>query len=110
MGWNPFKEVRKLEHTVLGNDVVKYLDPAVYYTQKDVERNTAPLDKYLIGSPQQRSNLGGAPAVSDETVQADAKRKRNDARMKRQGSGASGSTMLTGDEEQSLEKSTLLGL
>lgn len=106
--------VHAVEDAVFGNKIAKKLDPLSYAINQNVQENVAPIEEagasLLIPKPPQQENLGGTPAVAEETSAAGKKKAQRDLNRRRQGSGASGSTLITGDEDQMLEKSTLLGL
>lgn len=101
--------IKKLEDSVFRSDLVKTLDPLGAAVYSDVQRNLARLGTLLTPNMPVYDNLGGTQARSDEAIAADAKKQRLDAKGRRQGAGV-GATLLTDDDTQQLEKSTLLGL
>lgn len=105
---------KSVEKAVLGNDIVKVLDPASYFIYNDVQKQVGGLATMLGGALQPTndppSSATAAKAVSDEATIATAKKKQVTAAGKRQGSGATGSQMLADDTNEALGSSTLLGL
>lgn len=110
-----FKSIQKI-FTKANNNVnriMKVVDPVGGYLKEYTETNSQKdLMKMmgLGGSASSYDDLGGTQkAVSDETSVADSKNKRLADRKRRQGPGG-GTTLLTMDDSERLEKSTLLGL
>lgn len=93
------------------NDVMKVVDPVGGYLKEYTEtRSQTDIMKMMgLGGSASYGDLGGTKAVSEETSVADAKNKRLADRKRRQGPGG-GTTLLTMDDSERLEKSTLLGL
>lgn len=103
--------VQKIEKKLFGNDVTRALDPALWYAvNQGQEQANKGLGIPGAPPPPGTSNLGGTPAIADETAAASKKKGQRDLNRKRQGTAGSGSTLLVDDEDQALEKSTLLGL
>ena len=103
------------------NKVMKITDPIggrlKEYTEKKSQAKVSSILGGLFGAPKPSTNnyedLGGTTtqATSDEAMQSAKDKKVRDGKQRRQGYSG-GSTLLTAteDEEQQLNKNTLLGM
>ena len=116
-----FKSLQKIVDKAnnVTNKVMKVTDPIGAYLKVETETKSQEKVKSILGglfskdAPQEDGyeDLGGTTARSDETLQSAKDKKYRDGKMRRQGVSG-GSTLITSteDEEQKMNKSTLLGM
>lgn len=124
MGWgNPFKAVKKAVRSVnnVVNKVMRVADPiGAYLKVKTETKSQAAVNTMLgglFGGPKPENgyeDLGGTAtsAMSDEAMQSAKDKKYTKDKLRRQGVSG-GSTLLTSteaDDNQQLNKNTLLGM
>jgi hypothetical protein len=117
MGWfsGIAKVFKSIEKAVLGNNIIKWVDPAAYWGYYDVQRAAGRVSSLLTPRVEMPAGIGYAnpsQATSEVTaVDAENKKRTLDA-QKRQGVGV-GATLLTGSgaaTDDSLGKPGALGL